>query len=402
MKIDWSKVPQGTPVKHVGGHGILFSRVGHRGRVYFKNIAGIETWYGEENVRLADPADIAKYSVKDDAEAMVARCVTRSRENQDHKRDAETTDRLMAESHAMLTTPTDIARAFLAGRVIQIRPHGADHTAWVTVDGKHNIDMDTYEYRAMGPEKEGVAYIASRHREVRTVEGNELVGEPTMFLMSDDAIRKAIAAGVYDEEVAARFNGLVKEDRIRVVVKGNEADKHIVTEDNEYRLLPPEPPKPQYRKFDPDKDDFVLSDFCEQQIHHGGEPMRTNAVIDSINRAGVMARVYDAKGCRPVLKLITWAALAGVVAQGERRTIRGKTMNHLASVVVLCEASDGHHRECGAFESAGCPENGPEDCTCIYTSGQCEQREGICKHRNPLSGFCTSMKVLQELGLGAK
>lgn len=119
-----------------------------------------------------------------------------------------------------------------------------------------------------------------------------------------------VTEDIMDQQVVERFNGLVKEDRIRVVVKGNEADKHIVTEDNEYRLLPPEPPKPQYRKFDPDKDDFVLSDFCEQQIHHDGEPMRTNAVIDSINRAGVMARVYDAKGCRPVLKLITWAALA--------------------------------------------------------------------------------------------
>ncbi len=102
-----------------------------------------------------------------------------------------------------------------------------------------------------------------------------------------------------DSTIVARFNELVKEGRIEIEY----LDDWLSHSANTCRLRP----TPRYRAFDPDKDDFTLSDFCEKQIHCGDEC----AVIDSVNHRGVNARLYKKSGDGPPkIILITWEDLA--------------------------------------------------------------------------------------------
>jgi hypothetical protein len=307
-RIDWSRLPKGTPLRHSRGRAVLFSRKGDNGKIWFRNIVGDEVWCGSAHLSLIDPADIAKYSVPDPDEAMASRLCKHASEHHDKKRDIRNADRLISEAKASLLTPEEIGAAFLAGNTIQYRPIGSDKTAWVTAaEGSHNIDLDTYEYRVK-PIEGSTPYCPATDVEARAdmtehdrrVEESykrwvanevdaglvdEAVKDRAIKMMITGAMKieeigiapdtierlmptamaffkKAILDGHFDEESVGRFNGLVKEGKVDIQCDGHLGKTWVSFEaDILYRLRP----TPRYRAFTP-----------EEAVKHLGREIKQN------------------------------------------------------------------------------------------------------------------------------
>lgn len=202
MNIDWSKVPKNVMVKHKGRgfHGIF------REFVKATNSVGItmmdDVYYADaRNVTFLDHADIAKYAVPDPDEAMASRLCKHASEHHDKKRDICNADRLISEAMVSLLTPEEIGAAFLAGNTIQYRPIGSDHTAWVTAEGSHNINLGTYEYRVKPPSGCG-AYRGEEKRD--KIEAKE---DPTRRPLGCKTISKDRMRGLYQKYRVEKSDG---------------------------------------------------------------------------------------------------------------------------------------------------------------------------------------------------
>jgi len=345
MKIDWSRVPRGTAIKHVGRgfSGEFLEYVEDTNSVGITMIDGV--YYADaRNITFLNPRDHAKYSVLDPQET----------------RDIKNCDRILEDALYGLFSIRDIMDARLRGETIQYRPF-TEHDAWMVATEQHVPDLDAYQYRVIpngcrawrGEEKRDKIeakedrIVEQRRDEIsdevaarqeRCVESSykqlianeveaglvdEAVKDRAMKMiisgtmkMEDEGIppdtmdrlmpsaleffKKAILQGHFDEEAVARFNDLVKEGKI--VYRSPGSGREYPCAIDSYCLRP----APRYRAFDPDKDDFTLSDFCEKQIHCGDDL----AVIDSVNCRGVNARFYKKSGDGPPkIILITWEDL---------------------------------------------------------------------------------------------
>ncbi len=99
-------------------------------------------------------------------------------------------------SSELLTSESDIGRACLAGKRIQIRPKGDAVAEWVTVKANHSICLDRYDYREK-PEEAGAHKLMPEKR----ANNDDL-----------ERMKEAIASGVCDDEVRKRYSSLVIND----------------------------------------------------------------------------------------------------------------------------------------------------------------------------------------------
>lgn len=151
MRIDWSKVPRGTPVKEMGGdEPYLFLRYEDDG-VVVQDISGRAFVFAPEEVILYSVADIKKYAVPDIKET-ARRIVDRAADSLDED---EAGERLIDEMVGALLSVEDVARAYLDGKTVLYRPVGSGVGGWIVARGTHNIDFDKYEYRVVAKQPSG-------------------------------------------------------------------------------------------------------------------------------------------------------------------------------------------------------------------------------------------------------
>lgn len=144
MRIDWSKVPSGTPVKEMGcDKPYLFIRY-EGGSVVVRDARGRAFFLAPEEAILYSIADIKKYAVPDIKET-ARRIVDRAADSLDED---EAGERLIDEMIGTLHNVDEIARAFLEGKTVFYRRRGPGQIAsWVKARGHHVPDTRTYQYR---------------------------------------------------------------------------------------------------------------------------------------------------------------------------------------------------------------------------------------------------------------
>src|SRR5574343_135742 len=144
MRIDWSKVPRGTPVKEMGGdEPYLFLRYEDDG-VVVQDISGRAFVFAPEEVILYSIADIKKYAVPDIKET-ARRIVDRAADSLDED---EAGERLTDEMFGTLHNVDEIARAFLEGKTVFYRRRGPGQIpSWVQARAHPVPDTRTYQYR---------------------------------------------------------------------------------------------------------------------------------------------------------------------------------------------------------------------------------------------------------------
>lgn len=178
----------------------------------------------------------------------------------------------------LLQSPLDIAKEFIARKTIQIRPKGGNHTDWVSVDSKHGIDMDTYEYRAK-PEKDEAPVHFIRSATVCVPKGSGIAPQDMMIAVEaaealqeffdsygvtnwqingivsmervGDLAKSDIGNGKYDEDVADRADDIAFDESLQIT--DDDENWVDVKPGTMFRLKPAESPKKKaedyYRPF---------------------------------------------------------------------------------------------------------------------------------------------------------
>lgn len=151
MRINWSKVPKGTPVKEIAhDKPYLFIRY-EGGSVVVRDAKGKAFFLAPEEGILYSVADIKKYAVPDIKET-ARRIVDRAADSLDED---EAGERLIDEMVGALLSVEDVARAYLDGKTVLYRPVGSGVGGWIVARGTHNIDFYKYEYRAAAKQPSG-------------------------------------------------------------------------------------------------------------------------------------------------------------------------------------------------------------------------------------------------------